>query len=304
MIPFEVFILGSSSATPTANRHPSAQVINFREKLILVDCGEGTQLQLRKYKIKLSKIETILISHLHGDHYFGLVGLLSSFHLLNRESDLHVYGPAGLQEIVELQFSYGRTNLCYKVHFHVLEPGTKLLYETDHLEVHQLSLKHSLPCWGFHFKEKPRQRVINREGLDEHNVPNHAINKIRNGQDYTSPEGKVIKNELLSFDPPAPRSYAYLTDTVVINKLKEQLEGVNLLYHEATFLTADKARAKQTMHSTALQAASFAKDIDAKELLLGHFSARYKSLNPFLDEARAVFLNTTLALEGLKTCIE
>lgn len=304
MIPFEVSILGSSSATPTANRYPTSQLINFRDKYFLFDCGEGTQHQLRRYKLSFSKIDYIFISHLHGDHFFGLSGLLSSFHLLGRTKELHLFAPAGLQEILEVQFKITGTKLTYPLIFHAHPKEGGVILDEEHFAVQAYPLRHSIACWGFVFSEKELPRKIDKEKIEQLNVPIHARHKLKLGEDYVSDSGEVIPNAELTFDPPKPRSYGFFTDTKVMDILAPELEGLSVLYHEATFLEAAKGRAKQTFHSTSIQAANFAKAANVGQLYIGHFSARYKDLSVFLEECRPIFPDTHLALEGTKIIIE
>ncbi len=296
---FEVTILGSSSATPIYQRHPTAQVLNINERLFLIDCGEGTLIQLNRYRIKFHRINHIFISHLHGDHYLGLVGLMSTMHLQGRTSELHVYCPEPLKEIVDIQLKYSETNLRYPIHYHFLnhaEPG--IIYSDEGMEVKTIKLNHRIPCSGFIFSEKMAQRKLKKDQLNKFNIPVASYFDLKNGKDYISPEGKVIPNAELTLEPKAPRSYAFCSDTLYEENTILAVKNVNLLYHEATFLSDKTARAFETFHSTAAQAATVAKKANAKRLIIGHFSARYKNLYPLLEEARAVFPETLLAIEG------
>jgi len=302
---FEVFILGSSSATPIYQRHPTAQVIKIHERIFLVDCGEGTLIQMNRFKIRFHKINQIFISHLHGDHYLGLLGLISTMHLQGRTNDLHIYCQKELKEIIDIQLKYSETVLRYKIHFHFLN-ATKdeLIYSDDDIEVNTISLKHRIPCTGFLFKEKPRLRKLLRNKLTSYDIPVSAYEKLKNGEDFVSESGQKISNAEVTTDPRPPRSYAFCSDTIYDERLIPILKNVDLLYHEATFMNEKEERAKETFHSTAAQAATIAVKAEAKRLIIGHFSARYKNLYPLLDEARIIYPNTTLALEGDRFTIE
>ncbi len=302
---FEVGILGSSSATPIYQRHPTAQVINFHERFFLVDCGEGTLIQMNRYKIKFHRINHIFISHLHGDHYLGLLGLISTMHLQGRVSTLHIYGPRDLQEIIDIQLKYSETLLRYPVEFHAVDPGNStVLFEDDDIRVETIILSHRIPCTGFLFSEKPRQRKLKKDKLSLYKIPVTAYNDLKAGHDFVDEEGKIIPNSTLTTDPRKPRRYAFCSDTIFDERLVGIVKGVDLLYHEATFLSDKADRAKETFHSTAEQAGLIAKKAGVKRLIIGHFSARYKNLYPLLEEAKAVFPETTLALEGDRFTIE
>lgn len=298
MQPFEVTILGCSSATPTSKRNPTSQLLNIHDKYFLIDCGEGTQMQLRRYKLKFQRIAHIFISHLHGDHFFGLMGLLSSMHLLGRKTELNIFCPHGLQEIIELQNKYSQTLFNYKINFHTLENNNKIIYEDEKVLVATIPLNHRIPCTGFLFTEKTRKKNVIKEKIKKYAIPNSAIKSIKSGADYVSESGKIIPNEELTEPAAPPRSYAFCSDTCYDESIIPIIKNVDLLYHEATFLEDMKKRAKQTYHSTAQQAASIASKAGIKQLLIGHFSARYTNLLPFLDEAKPIFDNTLLATEG------
>ena len=302
---FEISILGSSSATPIYQRHPTAQVLNIHERFFLVDCGEGTLLQLNRYKIKFHRINHIFISHLHGDHYLGLVGLLSTMHLQGRTIDLHLYCPEPLKEIVDIQLKYSDTNLRFPIHYHFLDPlNPKIIYSEEGIEVKTIVLHHRIPCTGFLFSEKPGLRKLLKNKLQEYNIPVEAYQDLKNGKDYPFPDGRIIPNKEITTDPRHPRSYAFCSDTCYNEGVASAVRNVDLLYHEATFLSDKTERAKETFHSTAAQAATIAKKANAKRLIIGHFSARYKNLYPLLEEAKEVFSETTLAIEGDKFLIE
>ena len=302
---FEVGILGSSSATPIYQRHPTAQVINFHERFFLVDCGEGTLIQMNRYKIKFHRINHIFISHLHGDHYLGLLGLISTMHLQGRASTLHIYGPRDLKEIIDIQLKYSETILRYPVEFHEVDSrNSTILFEDDDVRVETIILSHRIPCTGFLFSEKPRQRKLKKDKLSLYKIPVTAYNDLKAGHDFVAEDGKIIPNSSLTTDPRKPRKYAFCSDTIFDERLVGIVKGVDLLYHEATFLSDKADRARETFHSTAEQAGLIAKKAGVKRLIIGHFSARYKNLYPLLEEAKAVFPETTLALEGDRFTIE
>jgi ribonuclease Z len=296
---FEITILGSSSATPIYQRHPTAQVLNIHERLFLVDCGEGTLIQMNRFKIKFHRINHIFISHLHGDHYLGLMGLLSTMHLQGRTIPIHLYGPEDLKEIIDIQLKYSQTNLRYEIVFHPTDPSSsKLIYENEDLRVHTIILSHRIACTGFLFCEKQKPRKLLKEKLLEYQVPVSAFPDLKDGKDYISADGVKILNSELTNEPRTPRSYAFCSDTIYFKQIIPQIKGIDLLYHEATFMNDKADRAAETFHTTAAQAAEIASDAGVKRLIIGHFSARYKNLYPLLEEAKAVFENTSLALEG------
>ncbi|PJJ79168.1 ribonuclease Z [Mucilaginibacter auburnensis] len=296
---FEVTILGSSSATPIYNRNPTSQVLNINERLYLIDCGEGTQQQMLRFDIKASRIDHIFISHLHGDHYLGLVGLLSSLHLNGRKKPLALYGPAPLMEIIDLQLKYSETVLQYQIQFTATDASkVETILINDDVTVETIPLDHRIPCTGFLFREKKRLRKLIKEELERLNVSVAYYTAIKKGADYTAPDGTVYPNEQLSVDSNAPRTYCYCSDTMPTPSYFDQIKNADLLYHEATFLNAMLDRAIETHHTTALQAGEVALNNQAKKLLIGHFSARYKVLDELLDEAMSVFPNTELAIEG------
>ncbi|MBI3502918.1 MAG: ribonuclease Z [Bacteroidetes bacterium] len=299
MLSFEVTVLGSSSATPTATRHPTAQALNVHERFFLLDCGEATQIQLRKFKFKIQRIDHIFISHLHGDHYLGLPGLLGTMHLLGREKELHIYSPPGLKEIIDTNHYYSKTFLNYNLEFHVIEEKhAARIFEDDKLTVETIPMNHRVPCYGFLFREKEHPRNIIREKIEEYKIPVQEIPKIKRGEDFVSSEGKRIPNSELTLPPPPVRAYAYCSDTLYNESFIGQIKNVNLLYHEATFASDKADRAIETHHCTARQAAAIAQKANAKKLIIGHYSARYKELDVLLKEAKEVFENTVLAIEG------
>lgn len=300
----ELQILGSNSAAFAHNRHHTSQLLRVQDKYFLIDCGEGTQLLIKKYKIKLSRINEILISHLHGDHYYGLMGLISTLHLYGRQSDLHIYGPPGLSEIITLQLKYSQTRLSYDIKFHEWVPEiAQVIYEDTKLTITTIPLNHRIPCSGFLFREKPKKRGINKSKITQKLTPIQA-SKLRNGEDLFTESGELMyKNSDVTFKPKDPYSYAYCSDTKLIPELADRLQEVDLVYHESTFMDDMEERAASTYHTTARQAAQLAKDANVGRLLLGHFSTRYKDLNPLLNEARSVFPESYLAEEGKKFVI-
>ena len=302
---FEVTILGSSSATPIFNRNPSAQVLNINDRLYLIDCGEGTQQQMLRFDVKASRIDHIFISHLHGDHYLGLVGLLSSMHLNGRKKTLKLIGPEQLKEIIDLQLKYSDTTLQYEIDF--IPTNAKipqLILENTDITVETIPLDHRIACTGFLFKQKKRLKRIIKEKIIDLNIPVAYFSAIKKGADYITPEGKVYKNADITTNPHEPKVYAYCSDTIYNPDYFAQISNADLLYHESTFLNNMLDRAQSTYHTTALQAGQVAVQTGAKRLLIGHFSARYKTLNELLDEASSVFPETELAIEGKTFVIE
>ena len=296
---FEITILGCNSAIPTSNRNPSAQILNIFERFFLIDCGEGTQTQLRKYKFRIQKINQIFISHLHGDHYFGLIGLLSTLHLLGRKDTLHLYANADLKEIINIQLKASDTRLNYELRFHDLQyDKPRVIYEDKLITVETIPLNHRIPCCGFLFREKPKERTIIKEKLEAFDIPLSFYANIKAGADYRNDEGELIANKLLTKDPLPSRSYAYCSDTSYFENIINQISNVDLLYHEATFMQNMSDRAKQTFHSTTIEAGTIAKKASVKKLIIGHYSSRYTVLEPLLDETMSVFENTELGQEG------
>jgi ribonuclease Z len=298
-VDFELKILGSSSAAPSPNRNHTAQVLTIGNQINLIDCGEGTQMQLIRFKVKLQRISNIFISHLHGDHYFGLSGLLSSMHLQNRTSPLNLYAPPGLAEILSLQFRYSGTNLTYKINFFEVDTQVyKKVYEDKHILVHTLPMLHRVPCCGYIFREKPKPRHLIKDRLPEWLTPPQLV-RLKYGEDIRNEHGDIlVHNPDVTTDPKRSRSYAYCSDTRYKEDILPYIKNVDLLYHEATFMDDLRERAGYTYHSTAHQAATLAAKAAVKRLLIGHFSVRYKDLTPLLLEAKKVFDNTALAIEG------
>lgn len=297
---FSVRILGSSSATPAYSRFTSAQVVNFNDRYYLVDCGEGTQMQLQKFRIKFSRIDAIFISHLHGDHMLGAPGLLSSLSIYERTKPLHLYAPKGLMVILEMIFKSSDTVLRYEIVFHPLEdfePG-EVIFNTDRLEVVSLPLEHRAFCRGFLFREKNKRRKFNFFKAKSLEIPKEYFHLLKQERDVTLQDGREIKADDLLFEREQPLSYAYCSDTMHAPALYPFIKNVSLLYHEATFMTDLEERAHQTHHSTAAEAGRVAAKVQAQKLIIGHFSARYRDLDPLLQEAKAEFENTELAIDG------
>ena len=298
---FEINILGCGSALPTTRHFSSSQVVNIREKLFMIDCGEGAQLQLRRSKLKFTRLNHIFISHLHGDHCFGLMGLISTFGLLGRTAQLHIYAHADLGKLLQPQLDFFCKGMTYEVVFHNIDPTqAAVIYEDRSVTVTTIPLRHRIPSCGFLFQEKKTPNHIIRDMIDFYRIPVSQLNKIKNGEDYITEEGVVVPNNRLTTPSAAPRSYAYCSDTLYLKSIIPQIKGADLLFHEATFMSTDDARAKETYHSTALQAAQIAKEAEVKQLVIGHFSARYEDENLLLKESQAVFPQTILAKENLR----
>ncbi|MGN1376341.1 MAG: ribonuclease Z [Prevotella sp.] len=298
MSDFKIHILGCGSALPTLKHFPSSQIVEYRDKMFMIDCGEGTQLQLRRSRVSFNKLTAVFISHMHGDHCFGLIGMISSFGMLGRIAPLHIYAPAGLQPLLTLQieaFCYG---LEYQIVFHDVDTTRQeVIYEDRRLTVTTIPLDHRVPCCGFLFREKPSLPHIRRDMIDFYAIPVSQINNIKNGMSWTTPDGENIPSEMLTFPTKPPRSYAYCSDTKYKKDLHETVKGVTMLYHEATYCDADKERARLYNHSTSVQAAQVALDADVQRLLIGHYSARYGDEEIIIKEARKVFPMTEAAHE-------
>jgi ribonuclease Z len=299
MLPFNLTILGSSSATPTSERNPTAQLLNHGEKLFLIDCGEGTQVALRRMHIHFQRIKHIFISHLHGDHFYGLIGLISSMHLLGRTKTLHIYGPPMLKEILDLQLEASMTTLIYTLEFHPTQAEKQeVIFEDEQLIITSFPMLHRIPTTGFLFQEKAYERKLRKDVMEWLKVPVHLIPRLRAGEDYIAPDGKMHLNNEITIDPPAPRSYAFCSDTAYFEDIIDVIKGASLLYHETTFMNNREVNAAEKFHSTTGQAATIALKAGVKKLLIGHYSARYDDLQPLLDEACVVFPDTLLAVEG------
>jgi ribonuclease Z len=298
---FDVYILGCGSAQPTMQHLPSCQVVDLREKLFMIDCGEGAQQQLRRYRLGFARLNHIFISHLHGDHCFGLPGLISTLGLLGRTSDLHVYAPEDFGPMLQHILEFFCSQLSFKVVFHGVDTARHdVVYDDRSVTVWSLPLVHRVPCCGYHFVEKATADHIRRDMTDFYGIPVWQLNIIKNGAGWTTPDGTVVPHERLTTPAARPRSYAYCSDTIYRPQLAQWLQGVDVLYHEATYASTDGDVAKRHFHSTAEQAAMLARDSGAGRLCIGHFSHRYENEGVLLDEAKAVFPNTVLATEGLK----
>lgn len=296
---FDVTILGSNSAVFNHGRHPTSQVVNINNTLFLVDCGEGTQERLAENKIKWFRIDYIFISHLHGDHYFGLIGLLTTFNLLKRTGKLTIFGPKELKKILDVQLKASNTKLLFDLKFVATNDNDRnLLLDIPECTVYSLPLKHKIPTTGFLFVEKTETRQLDLQKLAKHTIDKTHYKWLKQGYDVQNKEGKTIRNQSVTTQGKTPRSYAFCTDTQYHLPLVKSIKNASLLYHESTFLEEDKTRAKETFHTTALQAAKIAKKANAGKLLLGHFSSRYIDLSVLEVEAKTVFKNTELALEG------
>ena len=298
MEPFRVHILGCGSALPTPRHYASAQVVEVRGKLFLVDCGEGTQMQLRRSRIRFTKISAVFISHLHGDHCFGLIGMLSTFGLLGRTARLAVYAPPALDDMLQRQMQLFCHDFDYEVDFHPVDTTRQqVIYEDRSLTVESIPLEHRMPCCGFLFREKPQQPHIRRDMLDFYQIPVSQVNNIKAGADWITPEGERVENSRLVTPADPPRSYAYCSDTRYVESLAERIKGVTTLYHESTYGDDNLQLAEKYCHSTARQAAQVARDAGARQLLLGHFSSRYEDEQVLLSEAKEVFENAFLTDE-------
>ncbi|MFP9113884.1 ribonuclease Z [Flavobacterium sp. RHBU_3] len=294
-----ITILGCYAATPRTLTNPTSQVLEMKNRMFLIDCGEGTQVQLRKNKIKFSKINQIFISHLHGDHVYGLIGLISTFALLGRKNDLHIYGPKGIKELITVQLRLSNSWTSYDLYFHELESKEpEVIFEDDKVKVTTIPLKHRVYTNGYLFQEKNTERKLNIEAVENYEIDTVYYNKIKYGGDITLDSGEVIPNAALTFDPPPAKSYAFCSDTIYLESIIPVIQNVDVLYHESTFLESEARYCEPTMHSTAKQAAELAKKANAGTLILGHYSTRYESIELFKDEARTVFENTEIADDG------
>jgi len=292
-------ILGCYAATPRTFTNPTSQVLEINNNLFLIDCGEGTQVELRRNKVKFSRIKHIFISHLHGDHCFGLVGLISTFRLLNRETELHVYGPKGIKEIITLQLKLSKSWTNYPLHFHELvSKDSELIFENEKVTVETIPLDHRIYTNGFLFKEKPGPRKLLINEILKYNIDVTLYQSVKMGKDVVSNDGELIPNHLVTDSPEEPKSYAFCSDTAYKPSMIPQIKNTTVLYHESTFLEVNKELAAPTKHSTAIQAALIAKEANVKTLILGHFSTRYPSIEMFKEEATTVFEQIELADDG------
>jgi ribonuclease Z len=293
-------ILGCYAATPRTFTNPTSQMLEIRNRMFLIDCGEGTQVQLRRNKIKFSRISHIFISHLHGDHFYGLVGLVSTFMLLNRTADLHIYGPKGIKEVITLQLRLSNSWTNYGLFFHELESeSSEIIFEDDKVIVKTIPLKHRIYTNGFLFQEKVGDRKLNLNAVKNFEIDQCYYQKIKNGSDITLDDGRIIENTKLTFDPIPAKSYAFCSDTVYDESIIPIIENTDILYHESTFLESEEVLAGKTMHCTAKQAAAIALKANVKQLVMGHYSTRYESIALFKEEAETVFPNILLADDGV-----
>lgn len=292
-----VTILGNNSAVPAFNRHPTSQVVTQDGNNFLVDCGEGTQIQMIKYKIRRGKISHVFISHLHGDHYFGLVGLLNTFGLLSHTQELHIFGPEQLQQIIELQLKVAETRLPYALYFHVVD-GNATLVDNDQITIKSFRTDHRIPTYGFSFEEKAGRRKLLIEKVRAADIPVSFYTSLQNGMDYITPGGRLIKNEEVTAAPAPGKKYAFCADTRYDERIIEHIAGFDTIYHETTYLDNLNELAYERFHSTTRQAARLASKAGVKQLLIGHFSSKYSELDAFLEETREVFPNAHIAEEG------
>lgn len=296
----ELTILGCGSAIPLPSRGASAQIIRIDQENILIDCGEATQIQLRTFKVRLQQITTVLISHMHGDHYFGLPGLINSMQLLGRTAPLTIYGPEALEAWIKMSLQASYTRLRFSLNFFVTSYGkAEVIVDHKKYTITSFPLKHQIPTTGFRIQEKQKPAHMRGELVKELNIPHYLIDGIKKGDDYTTEDGRKIPHRQLTRPAAHPKSYAYCSDTKYDENIVQHIAGVNVLYHESTFLEALSARAKKTFHSTALEAATIAKKANVKRLILGHFSARYKELDDFIVEAKLMFDNVSVAFDGM-----
>lgn len=292
-------VLGCYAATPRTITNPTSQVLEMKNRLFLIDCGEGTQVQLRKNKIKFSKINHIFISHLHGDHCYGLIGLVSTFMLLNRENDLHIYGPQGIKEIIRLQLKLSNSWPVFKLFFHELtSTESEVIFEDEKVIVKTIPLKHRIYTNGFLFQEKTGERKLDINAVQEYEIETCYFQNIKNGKDITLEDGTTISNHLLSHNPVPPKSYAFCSDTIFDESIAPIIKNVDVLYHESTFLDSEEHLSEKTMHSTAKQAARIALKANVSTLILGHYSTRYDSIELFKTEAQTIFPNVLLGDDG------
>lgn len=293
-----VTILGNNSAVPAFGRYPTCQILNLQDQLFLIDCGEGAQMQMSSYKVRKSHISRIFISHLHGDHYFGLIGLLNSMSLLSRIDPIHIYAPAPLQALLDLHCKISNSSFSFKIHFYPLTENTKIV-DDKHIQVDCFKTKHSIECWGFLFKEKKIKRRIDKNNPLLNSIPMSFYERLQEGEDYINKDGAIIANDRITIAGHTSHSYAFCADTLYDEDLIKYIANVDLLYHEATYLDNMRDKAEARFHSTAKQAATIAQQAKAKRLIIGHFSSKYDKIDIFAEEARSVFPLTDLALEGV-----
>ncbi len=298
---FKLTILGSNSAVPAHNRFPTSQILQHHNKQFMIDCGEGAQFQMNKFHIKRANLNHIFISHLHADHYLGLVGLLSTLRLNGKVEDVHIYAPKYLEKIIDIQLNFDKERQwSFNIVFHALEFGKSYkIYEDNSLEVFTIPLDHKIECNGFLFKEKRGQRKIIADKIKEYDIPYAVINNIKNGADFITKDGQIISNKELTTKPTEPKSYAYCSDTKYNESIIPIIKNVSLLYHEATFMHDLEKKSAERYHTTSIQAGTIAKKANVKKLTIGHFSARYRNLEPLLKETQSIFENCILALEGV-----
>ena len=295
----KLHILGCHAATPRSTTNPTSQVLESRNQLFLIDCGEGTQVELRRKRLKFSRIDHIFISHLHGDHFFGLPGLLATFRLMGREKDLHVFGPKGIKEAITIFMRLGESEPGYTLHFHELTGATsECILDNDKITVHTIPLDHRIYTNGFLFREKPKLLNLKIDVIEAYGIDTSQFLNIKQGKDARLADGRIIPNQELTFPPPKQKSYAYCSDTAYNDRIIPIIREVDTLYHDATFLESESHLTAITKHATAREAAMLAKEAGVERLILGHYSSRYKDLKAFLEEARPVFSNTELAEDG------
>ncbi len=301
---FKLHVLGSSAALPTSTRHGTSFALQHNRKYFLIDCSEGAQIQMRRFNLPLLKFDHVFISHLHGDHYLGLPGFLLTLHLLGRQKELHVFGPERLEEIINPNFTIPGIALSFKLTFHTTSKVKEIVFSNEGLEVEAIEMDHRVETYGFLFREKPPKRNLRKEAVEKYRIPINQMNSIKDGANLVIPEGIEILNNLITFDPPKPLAVAILSDTCFSTQIVEKIKNVDLLYHEATFADDLESIAMEKYHSTSRQAATLAKLANVRQLLIGHFSARYKDLEPFLTQAREVFPNTIAAMDGMVVAVE
>ena len=294
----KVTILGNNSALPAYGRHPTSQAVSVYGEVLLIDCGEGTQIQMQRYGLRWRSVHHIFISHLHGDHYFGLPGFINSMSLLGRTAPLHLYAPAELKPILDAIMSVANSVLCYPFYFHPLPEGSALIVDDTSFSVTCFPVEHRIQCHGFLIERKTRGRKLLPDKCREYGIPAAYYEYLKKGADYERKDGTLVKNEWVTESGPAPKRYAYCADTLFTDSFLPVIQGADTIYHESTYLESDATKANARFHSTAAQAAQLAKMANAKQLLLGHFSSKYKELQPFYEEASAVFPNVFVTEEG------